>query len=57
MRVCEKHWQQAVDTLVSQKSKTEYDLCEECLEELSAILGASPKAAPTAKRTTARRKK
>jgi hypothetical protein len=38
MKVCEKHWERATDTLVSKKTGTEYDLCEVCEKELAEIL-------------------
>jgi hypothetical protein len=38
LRVCELHRERAVDTLVSRKTGTEYDLCEGCVIVLESIL-------------------
>lgn len=38
MRVCELHRERAVDTLTSTQTGREFDLCEECLKKLHAIL-------------------
>lgn len=46
MRVCEKHMNRAVETLVSRMTGTEYDLCDECLKELEKILHGENKVTP-----------
>lgn len=38
MRICELHRERAIDTLVSRKDGTEYDLCSVCIERLHHIL-------------------
>jgi hypothetical protein len=38
MRVCALHWKPAIDTLVSKKDGTEYDLCVTCRQMLESVL-------------------
>ncbi len=38
MRVCELHRETAIETLVSRKDGTEYDLCPRCRQLLEQIL-------------------
>ena len=42
MRVCEKHFKRAVETLKSLNTHEEFDLCEECRDELREILRGRP---------------
>jgi len=42
MRVCLLHWERAVDTLVSKKEGTEYDLCPKCVEKLAILMTETP---------------
>jgi hypothetical protein len=42
MRICEKHRERATETLVSQKTGTEYDLCPICIDEMAEILTENP---------------
>lgn len=42
MRVCELHKERAVDTLVSKRDGSEYDLCPVCIDLLYAILNGMP---------------
>ncbi len=55
MRVCELHRERAVETLVSTKDKTEYDLCEKCMEMMGEILSGKTEAAKVDGRTRAAR--
>lgn len=41
MRVCELHKERAVDTLVSKRDGSEYDLCPVCIDLLYAILNGA----------------
>ena len=51
MRVCEKHIDRAVDTLVSKKDGTEYDVCQECLTNLQEILNGPERVSQLTRRT------
>jgi hypothetical protein len=46
LRVCQKHFKQAVEVLKSLKTGEEFDLCEECSNELREIVYGKPDAEP-----------
>jgi hypothetical protein len=44
LRVCQKHFKKAVEVLKSLKTGEEFDLCEECSNELREIVYGKPEA-------------
>jgi hypothetical protein len=50
VRVCDLHREQAIDTFISLKDKTEHDLCKACKEMVLNLLETGGQEQPKAKR-------
>ena len=52
MRVCPKHFTPATKTLVDRNDGTEYDLCQECYQDVRAYFEYNPREKDGPKRTS-----